>query len=191
MQLILASTSPYRRQLLARLHLPFDVEAPGVEETHRPGETPAATAERLALEKARAVAARHPDAWVIGSDQVAHCGKAVFGKPGTRDGAIAQLTQLSDKTVVFDTALSLVHGGLRRETLVRVPTEVVFRPLERRAIERYVDLEQPFDCAGAAKSEGLGISLLRAIRGEDPTALVGLPLIALAELLRQAGFELP
>lgn len=191
MQLILASTSPYRRQLLTRLHLPFEVEAPGVEEAHRPGETPAATAERLALEKARAVAARRPDAWVIGSDQVAHCGDAVFGKPGSREAAIAQLTQLSDKTVVFDTALSLVHGRLRRETVVRVPTEVVFRPLGRDAIERYVDLEQPFDCAGAAKSEGLGISLLRAIRGDDPTALVGLPLIALAELLRQAGFTLP
>jgi septum formation protein len=191
MQLILASTSPYRKQLLERLRVPFQVLAPGVEETILPGETPAAMAERLALEKARAVAQRHPDAWVIGSDQVAHCGAAMFGKPGTREGAIAQLTQLSDQTVVFDTALSLVHEGRQRETVVRVPTEVVFRPLGRDAIERYVDLEQPFDCAGAAKSEGLGISLLRAIRGDDPTALVGLPLIALAELLRQAGFDLP
>lgn len=191
MRLILASTSRYRKELLTRLRVPFQVAAPAVDESRRENEAPKALAQRLAQEKAWSIARRYPDAWVIGSDQVAHFGDNVFGKPGTRDRAIAQLLELSGATVVFDTAVCLVRANPPCESSACVPTEVTFRPLERAEIERYVDLEEPFDCAGAAKSEGLGISLLEAMRGDDPTALVGLPLIALSGLLRRAGFLLP
>ncbi len=190
-KLILASTSAYRRMLLERLCIPFSVERPEVDETPLPGETPSATAMRLALDKARAVAARHPDALVIGSDQVAHIGDAVFGKPGTSERAIAQLQAMRGQTVVFHTALALIDNRDGQTLQDSVPTSVRFRMLSDDEIVRYVAREQPLDCAGSAKSEGLGISLLDALSGDDPTALIGLPLIALSRMLRTRGLQLP
>ena len=188
--LVLASTSAYRRELLARLRLPFRVDRPEVDETPRPGEAPAALAVRLAEAKARAVAARHPEAWVIGSDQVAELDGRPLGKPGDRATAVAQLERAAGRVVPFHTAFCVVGpGGVAMPHLDR--TEVRFRTLARVEVERYVDAEQPFDCAGAFKCEGLGIALFEAIRSDDPTALVGLPLIALAKALRSAGYALP
>ncbi len=188
--LVLASTSRYRRELLGRLGLPFDVDRPDVDETPLAGEAPAGTAVRLAEAKARAVAARHPGAWVIGSDQVADLGGLALGKAGGREPALAQLEACSGRRVVFQTALCLLrHGGLAHAALDR--TEVVFRALARDEILRYLDAEQPYDCAGSFKCEGLGISLFDAIHSQDPTALVGLPLIALSRVLREAGYRLP
>ena len=188
--LVLASTSRYRRELLARLDLPFEVDRPEVDETPLRGESPAATAGRLAEAKARAVAARHPGAWVIGSDQVADLDGLALGKAGGRDPALAQLEACSGRRVVFQTALCLLrHGEPPRAALDR--TEVVFRTLRRDEILRYLDAEQPYDCAGSFKCEGLGITLFDAIHSQDPTALVGLPLIALSRALREAGYRLP
>lgn len=189
-RLVLASTSRYRRELLARLRLPFDIAAPGVEESPRPGESPQALTRRLAFDKAMAIAGRRPDTWVIGSDQLAELAGAALGKPGTRDAAVAQLASMSGREVVFRTAVSLVHGDGRRFD-AEDATRVRFRSLSAGEIARYVDAEQPFDCAGSFKSEGLGIALFDAIESSDPTALVGLPLIATARLLREAGFALP
>lgn len=189
-RLILASTSPYRRELLSRLRLPFDVARPDTDETPRLGESPDALALRLAADKARAVAAASPDAWVIGSDQVAAFDGRKLGKPGDRGNAIAQLQSMSGREVRFLTAIALVRGGGTPLLHLDI-TRVQFRSLDGTTIERYVDAEQPFDCAGSFKSEGLGIALFDAIDNEDPTALVGLPLIATARLLRQVGFTLP
>ena len=189
-RLVLASTSRYRRELLERLRLPFDTRAPGVDESHLPGETPRQLALRLAAAKAEAVAAREPDAWVIGSDQVAELDGATMGKPGSRDAAIAQLTAMSGREVVFRTALSLAHGDGRRLDEEDVTT-VRFRRLDAGEIARYIDAEAPLDSAGSFKSEGLGIALFDAIESRDPTALVGLPLIATTRLLRKAGFRVP
>jgi len=188
-RLILASTSIYRRELLARLHLPFDTARPEVDESPRAGESPLALAERLAGAKADAIARREPDAVVIGSDQVAELDGMPLGKPGTRDGAVAQLGAMSGKLVHFRTAVCLRRGGQAR--LALDTTTVRFRSLAFAEIERYVDAEQPWDCAGSFKSEGLGITLFDAIETTDPTALVGLPLIATSRLLREAGFALP
>jgi septum formation protein len=189
MRLLLASTSPYRRELLARLRLPFDVDRPQVDETPLPGEAPTALVERLALAKAQAVAARQPGAWVIGSDQAAELDGAPLGKPGGREAAIAQLSAMSGRAVAFRTAVAVVQG---EQAFAALDTTLVrFRTLSTAEIARYVDAEQPFDCAGSFKSEGLGIALFAAIESRDPTALVGLPLIATTELLRQAGFALP
>ncbi|MDP4299831.1 Maf family nucleotide pyrophosphatase [Leptothrix discophora] len=188
-RLILASTSPYRRELLARLRLPFEVVAPQVDETPRPGETPAALCERLALAKARAVARLHPQALVIGSDQVAACDGEPVGKPHTHERAVAQLLRFSGRAITFHTGLALVRAVDGHEQVVRVPVEVTFRMLDRTEIETYLRLEQPYDCAGSAKCETLGIGLLDAIRSDDPTALVGLPLIATCRLLRAAGLN--
>lgn len=190
MRLVLASTSVYRRDLLARLRLPFDVERPEVDETRRPAEAPPALAARLAREKAEAVAERHPDAWVIGSDQVAALGSSTLGKPGDRERAIAQLRAMGGRTVDFHTAVCVLRRGQPPiEAVDR--TTVHFRELAQPEIERYVDAELPLDCAGSFKCEGLGIALFDAIETHDPTALVGLPLIATARALRQAGFALP
>ena len=188
-RLVLASTSPYRRELLARLRLPFDVVRPEVDETPAPGEPPATLALRLARAKAAAVAAAHPDAWVIGSDQVADLDGVPLGKSGGRAAAIDQLAAMSNRAVVFRTAVSVRRGDATHDALDA--TRVRFRPLSREEIERYVDAEQPFDCAGSFKSEGLGIALFDAIETHDPTALIGLPMIATARLLRLAGFALP
>lgn len=188
--LILGSTSVYRRELLARLRLPFDCARPDVDETPGTGEAPAALAMRLAVAKAEDVASRHAGAWVIGSDQVAELAGMPLGKPGGRDAAIAQLGAMSGRRVVFHTALALARAGeITRRAQDR--TEVLFRTLHPDEIARYVDADQPFDCAGSFKCEGLGIALFEAIRNGDPTALVGLPLIATARLLRDAGYALP
>jgi septum formation protein len=187
---ILASTSRYRRELLTRLRLPFDVQSPEVDETPLPGETPHALATRLALEKANAVAARFPEAVVIGSDQVADLGGEALGKPGDHERATAQLRRMRGQTLIFQTAVAVVcqaTGFVQRDI---APVRVVFRDLSDAAIEQYLLAEQPYDCAGSAKSEGLGIALLDAIDSDDPTALVGLPLIRTCRMLRAAGVEL-
>lgn len=191
MKLVLASTSAYRKMLLERLQLPFETARPDTDEAPLPGEHPAATAERLAAEKARAVAAAWPEALIIGSDQVAYLGSEVFGKPGTEERAIAQLQRMRGQTVVFHTALALLNTRSGHLQVEGVPTRVRFRDLSDAEIRRYVAKERPLDCAGSAKSEGLGIALLEAMPGEDPTALIGLPLIALSRMLRAEGLELP
>lgn len=190
-QLILASTSLYRRELLGRLQIPFEACAPETDETPIVGEMPAATAERLSTAKAAAVAHHYPDALIIGSDQVAFCGTQRFGKPGSRDRARAQLRDLAGKVVVFHTGLCLLNSRSGRSHLRGVATEVRFRELSDAEIERYLDKEDALNCAGSARSESLGISLLEWMRSDDPTALVGLPLIALAEMLRAEGIPLP
>jgi septum formation protein len=190
-RLILASTSAYRRQLLERLGLPFEIVRPQVDERARPGETPPTLAQRLARAKAEAVARRNRDAFVIGSDQVAALGGEIFGKPGTLERAVAQLLRMSGQEVTFHTAVALVDRRNGRTQLETVPTRVRFRPLDEDEIRRYLAREPAFDCAGSAKYEGLGITLLDALSGDDPTALIGLPLIALARMLRAVGVELP
>lgn len=189
--LLLASTSVYRRELLARLRLPFDVVSPGVDETPHTGEAPAELALRLALAKAQAVACLHPEGVVIGSDQVADLNGRPLGKPGDHARAVGQLQRMRGQTVRFQTAVAMVclAQGLARCELATV--QVVFRDLSDEAIERYLVQERPYDCAGSAKSEGLGIALLERIDSDDPTALVGLPLIRTARLLREAGWALP
>lgn len=187
--LILASTSRYRRELLERLRLPFAVEAPGVDESARPGEAPRELALRLALAKARAVAQRHPQAVVIGSDQVADLAGQAIGKPGHHAGAVEQLQRMSGQQVVFQTALAVVRPSTGFEAVELAPVTVRFRTLVQAEIERYLNAEQPYDCAGSAKSEGLGIALLEAIDSDDPTALIGLPLIRTCALLRRAGLD--
>lgn len=191
MKLVLASTSTYRRMLLERLQLPFEIVRPKTDETPLPGEAPTATAERLAVAKARAVAAFHPDALIIGSDQVAHLGSEIFGKPGSEARAIAQLQRMRGRTVAFHTAVAVLDARSGRVQCEAVPTLVRFRDLSDDEIHRYVAREQPLDCAGSAKAEGLGITLLDALSGDDPTALIGLPLIALSRMLRAEGVELP
>lgn len=187
--LVLGSTSRYRRELLDRLRLPFTVDSPRVDETPRHGERPADLALRLALAKARDVASRSPTAVVIGSDQVADLDGMPIGKPGTHDKAVAQLRAMSGKSVVFQTGVAVVRLDTGFEASVLVPVTVRFRRLNDAEIEHYLRAEQPYDCAGSAKSEALGIALLDAIESDDPTALVGLPLIKTCELLRQAGLD--
>ena len=188
-QLILASTSRYRRELLERLRLPFDVLSPDVDETALPGEAPAALAQRLALAKAHAVAKRHPNAIVIGSDQVADLAGEAIGKPGTHERAVAQLRRMRGHSVVFQTAVAVVCTANGYAGSALVPVTVRFRRLDDAEIERYLRAEQPYDCAGSAKAETLGIALLDAIESNDPTALIGLPLIKTCALLREAGID--
>jgi septum formation protein len=188
--LILASTSIYRRALLERLGLPFDIARPDVDESPRPDEPPQTLAVRLARAKAEAVAATAGPAWVIGSDQVAELDGRALGKPGTTDNAIAQLRSMSGREVRFLTALCLAGPDGRRFEALDVTT-VHFRALGDDEIARYVERERPLDCAGSFKSEGLGIALFEAIDNRDPTALIGLPMIATARLLREAGFAVP
>jgi septum formation protein len=173
------------------LNLPFDVTAPEVDETPLPGEAPSSLALRLALAKARAVAQLHPDAVVIGSDQVADLAGEPLGKPGHHERAVVQLRQMSSQTVVFQTAVAVVCAATGFEQIDLAPVEVKFRELSDAEIERYLRAEQPYDCAGSAKSEGLGIALLDAIHSDDPTALIGLPLIRTCRMLRAAGLVLP
>lgn len=188
--LVLGSTSRYRRELLERLRVPFLITAPDVDETPEPGEAPRALAWRLALAKARAVAALHPQAVVIGSDQVADLAGQALGKPGNHARAVAQLRQMRGQTVIFQTALAVVCLATGFEQVDLAEVRVVFRDLSDEDIEAYLLAEKPYDCAGSAKSEGLGIVLLESIDSDDPTALVGLPLIRTARLLRQAGVKL-
>ena len=187
---ILGSTSRYRRELMNRLGLPFEVCSPGVDEGAVPGESPRTLAERLAMEKARAVAARFPEAVVIGSDQVADLAGEALGKPGDHERATAQLRKMRGQTLIFHTAVAVVCHATGFAQSDIAPVRVVFRDLSDDAIERYLRAEQPYDCAGSAKSEGLGIALLDAIDSDDPTALIGLPLIRTCRLLRAAGVEL-
>lgn len=187
---VLGSTSKYRAELLHRLHLPFEQAAPNVDETPLPGEAPEQVARRLALAKARDVAVRFPQAVVIGSDQVADLAGTPLGKPGTHERAVAQLRAMRGQTVVFQTALAVVCLETGFEQVDLAAVRVLFRDLSDDEIERYLRAEQPYDCAGSAKSEGLGIALLDRIENDDPTALVGLPLIRTCRLLRAAGVQL-
>lgn len=189
--LVLASTSRYRRELLERLKLPFNVVAPDVDETPQSGEEPSATAGRLALAKAQAARERFPHSLIIGSDQVAFCEGVRLDKPGDHAGAVWQLRHSSGKSVSFITAVSLLNTVSGRTQTKLVATEVRFRKISAREIEHYLQAEPAYDCAGGAKAEGLGISLVDSIQSSDPTALIGLPLIALSEMLRNENVRVP
>jgi len=189
MKLVLASTSRYRRELLTRLGLPFEVDAPDVDETPLAGEAPDATAMRLAVAKAQAVAERHPGALVIGSDQVLMLGEDQLGKPGDFDRAFAQLQAMQGREMVFHTALALFNGATGKVQTQDVPTRVRIRPLTDAQIRRYLEKEEPYDCAGSAKSERLGIALMQTMESADPTALIGLPLMALTDMLLAEGVD--
>lgn len=188
--LVLGSTSRYRHELLSRLGIPFEAVAPDVDETAHPGEAPADLALRLAIAKARDVARRHPQAVVIGSDQVADLHGTPLGKPGTHERAVEQLRRMRGQTVVFQTALAVVCQATGFERSDTAAVRVVFRDLSDDEIEHYLRREQPYDCAGSAKSEGLGIALLERIDNDDPTALVGLPLIRTCHMIRAAGMAI-
>ena len=189
--MVLASTSRYRRELLSRLGLRFDVAAPAADETPLAGETPAATALRLSVDKARSVAPTFPDALIIGSDQVADCDGEPVGKPGDHARAVAQLARLSGRTVVFHTGVALLDAANGACTSELVDVRSTFRTLSPDEIETYLRREQPYDCAGSVRSEALGIALFERIESDDPSALVGLPLIRLAAMLRAAGVRVP
>jgi septum formation protein len=189
-RLVLGSTSAYRKALLARLGLPFETAAPDVDETPLPGEAPSALAVRLAAAKARAVAARYDDALVIGSDQVANANGAAIGKPRGHAEAVAQLTALSGNAVVFHTGVALVDAASGRCDVRIVDVTTTFRVLAAGEIEAYLLRERPYDCAGSIKSEALGIALVRSIESDDPTALIGLPLIAVVDMLRAEGVDI-
>jgi len=186
-KLILASTSPYRRELLGRLGLPFEVADPQTDESPLPDETPETLALRLSEAKAKAVAANYPDALIIGSDQVATVDGKIYGKPGSHQRAVEQLKALSGKTVNFFTGLCLYNARTGYADVRGIPTLVTFRELSDSEIENYLQREPAYNCAGSAKSEGLGIALLSGMQGNDPNALVGLPLIALCDMLRRQG----
>ncbi|MFY9329024.1 MAG: Maf family nucleotide pyrophosphatase [Georgfuchsia sp.] len=190
-RLVLASTSPYRCELLTRLQIPFEVAAPEIDETALTGESPAATAERLAEAKARDAGVRFPNALIIGSDQVAYNADGRFGKPGTRDKAAEQLRAMSGGSIFFHTGLCLLNTATGKAQLRGILIEVGFRTLSEAEIQRYLDREDALNCAGSAKSEGLGIALMRHLRGDDPNALIGLPLIALCDMLRAEGMAVP
>jgi septum formation protein len=186
-RIVLASTSRYRRGLLERLGLPFDCADPQTDEAAPPGEPFATTARRLAEAKARAVASRFPQALIIGSDQVASCDGLRLDKPGNHENAVRQLAAMSGRTARFDTAVAVLDAANGKLGARVVACEVAFRKLDARQIENYLRLEQPYDCAGSAKIEGLGITLVERVTTDDPTSLIGLPLVALTELLAQAG----
>lgn len=193
--LVLASGSPYRRELLGRLRVPFDVDVPHVDETPAIDEAPAATALRLSILKARTVADRRPDAVVIGSDQVAECDGVPFGKPGSHEAAVTQLRTLRGRVVRFHSGLCVIRPSDASDDATKVQSRVVgttvhFRALDDDAIERYLRLDTPYDCAGSAKAEGLGIALLDRVESGDPTALIGLPLIALVTMLQAIDYPL-
>jgi septum formation protein len=187
MKLILASSSPFRRELLSRLMLPFEVVVPDVDETARPNESPQALVERLAIAKAQVVASKHPDALVIGSDQVAVHNGGIVGKPHTHDRAVEQLKTASGRTVMLYTGLALINSSSGRVQSEVVPFGVTFRTLTDQQIETYLRKEQPYHCAGSVKSEGLGVALLERFDGEDPATLIGLPLIRLIRMLENEG----
>lgn len=187
MQLILASSSPFRRELLARLMIPFEVVVPQVDETARPSESPQLLVERLAIAKAQAVAATHPQALVIGSDQVAVHDGEIVGKPHTHERAVTQLQAASGKAVMLYTGLAVVNSMTGRVQSEVVPFRVLFRSLTLDQIENYLRKEQPYQCAGSVKSEGLGVALLERFEGDDPATLIGLPLIRLIRMLEHEG----
>jgi septum formation protein len=189
--IVLASSSPYRRELLARLHLAFAIDRPDVDERAQPGEAPIDTALRLAQAKARAVAARHPGALLVGSDQVADLDGTPIGKPGSFDVALEQLERMQGQSVVFHTALALFDAASGTMQTDSIPTRVLFRRMPRPALEAYLRLDTPFDCAGSAKIESVGIALVQAVESADPTALIGLPLISLTTMLTRCGIDVP
>lgn len=189
--LVLASTSPFRRELLQRLGIPFETLAPDVDETRRQGEDPETLVLRLSEAKAHAGADRYPDALIIGSDQVAICGDEVLSKPGNHEAACAQLRRLAGNRVSFLTGLCLYDAASDNALVELIPYQVVFRQLTDQQIERYLKIEQPYNCAGSFKSEGLGISLFESMHGEDPNALIGLPLIRLTSWLNESGITVP
>jgi septum formation protein len=191
MKLVLASSSTYRRTLLSRLGLPFSWDAPDLDETELPGESPEALVARLSLQKARVVAARHPGSLVIGSDQVSVLDGQIIGKPHTHDRAVAQLSAASGRRVDFLTGLCLLNADTGESQVVIEPFSVIFRTLSPQAIERYLQADTPYDCAGSFKLEGQGITLFERLEGRDPNALIGLPLIALVDLLVAAGVPIP
>lgn len=190
-RLVLASTSRYRRELLNRLNIPFEVAAPNADETPLPGETPQALAMRLASAKASAVQDTWPDALIIGSDQVAFVDGVVLNKPGNFDNAVAQLKLMRGKAVFFFTALCVLNSRSGQQQTALVPVTVHMREYGDAQLERYLRTEEPYDCAGSARIEGLGITLVAKLEGDDPNALIGLPLIALCDMLRAEGMELP
>jgi septum formation protein len=190
LKLILASSSPYRRELLERLKIPFEVMAPEVDETPRPGEMPEKLVERLAVEKAQKIAGQIPGALVIGSDQVAVYNGSIVGKPHNHDKAVEQLRSASGRTVTLYTGLALVNADTRRVQREVIPYRVTFRALTDTQIESYLRLEQPYSCAGSVKSEGLGIALLEKFEGDDPNTLIGLPLIRLVRMLENEGIKI-
>ena len=181
--LVLGSSSPFRRELLARLGIPFAVLSPDIDEAARPGESPREIALRLAAEKAHAVARSHPASLVIGCDQVAHIGTRIFGKPGTHENAARQLTEMSGQSVVFESALCLLDTASGRMQVDSIPTEITFRSLSAAEIDNYLRRDQPYGCAGSAKLESLGIALIERMRSDDPTAIIGLPLVRLCRML--------
>lgn len=189
--ILLASSSPFRRELLGKLHLEFSHQSPDIDESRQDGESPTELVMRLGREKAAALAAEHPNTLIIGSDQVAVLGDKVLGKPGTREKAIEQLSAASGQRVTFLTGLCLLNTATGRTQTACEPFHVQFRTLTREQIERYVDLEQPLNCAGSFKSEGLGIVLFKSLEGRDPNSLIGLPLITLTEFLAAEGVQLP
>ncbi|KGD63904.1 maf protein [Alcanivorax nanhaiticus] len=189
--ILLASSSPFRRELLGKLHLEFSHQSPDIDESRQDGEPPTELVMRLGREKATALAAEHPNTLIIGSDQVAVLGDKVLGKPGTREKAIEQLSAASGQRVTFLTGLCLLNTATGRTQTACEPFHVQFRTLTREQIERYVDLEQPLNCAGSFKSEGLGIVLFKSLEGRDPNSLIGLPLITLTEFLAAEGVQLP
>lgn len=186
-RLVLASSSPYRRELLQRLRIPFVCDSPDIDETPLQNETPGQLALRLAVEKARTIAARHPNSIIIGADQAASLRDTPLGKPGSAEAAREQLRKLSGQTVVFHSAMAVIHAG--RIQSVDVPTTCVFRILSDQAIERYIQIDHPFDTAGSAKAESLGIALMHSMQSDDPTSIIGLPLIALSNMLTQCGLD--
>ncbi len=190
-QLVLGSSSKYRSALLKRLQVPFSVDSPNIDESRQAGESPIDLSLRLALAKARAVAVRHPSAWVIGSDQVAQFDGQDFGKPGTHDKAVQMLQTLAGKELHFHTAVCLYDGQYQRQQVEVVTVKARYRNLSLAEIEHYLRIDQPYDCAGSARSESLGITLMESIDSNDPTALEGLPLICLSRMLREWGFNLP
>ena len=187
--LILGSTSPFRHELLSRLGIPFDTATPNINESRLENESPIHLVERLALEKAKDVSRRFPDALIIGSDQVACIDDEILGKPGNRENAIAQLQKASGRTVVFFTGLCLLNAVTQKAQSFVEPFNVHFRKLNDEQIERYVDRERPFNCSGSFKSEGLGIALFERLEGDDPNALIGLPLIRLTNMLEKEGIQ--
>jgi septum formation protein len=190
-QLVLGSSSKYRSALLKRLRVPFSIDSPDINESRHVGESPLDLSLRLALTKARTVAARHPNAWVIGSDQVAEFNGQDFGKPGTHDKAVQMLQVLAGKELHFHTAVCLYDGQYQRQQVQVVTVKARYRELSLAEIEHYLRIDRPYDCAGSARSESLGITLMESIHSNDPTALEGLPLICLSRMLREWGFHLP
>ena len=188
-KLVLGSTSPFRKEILTKLNLPFDCAKPDIDETALENESPVELVERLAIEKAKAVADEYPDALIIGSDQVAMCDGEILGKPHNFENAVKQLEKFSNKTVVFYTGLCVYDSGLDYTTALIEPFLVHFKELSYTEIENYLHAEQPYNCAGSFKSEGLGICLFEKLEGNDPNSLIGLPLIKLVELLKQHGVD--